>query len=111
MSLIVSGIRCTWFGPSEKLSASGSCLHCAGPVSAPFDEDRWWAEVDAVEQGTYPWPKYKKVAPELDWKPRPHPGYRAMWVWAQSQNRCFKHIAHLRNSYLKHTAIVVDLEP
>jgi hypothetical protein len=108
---IVSGLRCTWFGPREELSASGNCLFCAGPVGSPFPEEKFWSDVDAVESGNYIWPTYKKTAQPTDWKPRPHPGYRAMWEWARTQRRCYVHVAHLRNSYRKHTGNEVEIEP
>lgn len=106
--MIYQGIACTWIGecdPEQTLA----CPFCGGGLRALPD---FWAEVIKVELGTYSWPAYKLTPQPADWKPRPHPGYRAMWEWArQQQDRCFKHIMHLRNSYQKHAGINVEIEP
>jgi hypothetical protein len=76
-----------------------------------MDSERHWKDVELMEQGAYGWPAYKKAAMPYDWKPRPHPGTRAMWEWARSQPRCFNHIVHMRNAFKVATGIFVDLEP
>jgi len=98
----------TWIG--EKASASGSCPFCANPALA-IDIAQHWADVGGVERGEYSWPSYKKKPAPADWKPRPHPGFGEMWVWALAQNRCFNHMVHLKHSYKKNTGIEVDIEP
>jgi hypothetical protein len=106
--VMFQGVNCVWIGERSQVSASGNCPFCSGELK---EVPTFWADVDAVERGEYSWPTYKKTAQPADWKPQPHPGYRAMWEWASKQQRCFKHIAHLHNSYLKHTGTYVGIEP
>jgi hypothetical protein len=104
---ILQGTNCTWVGEANGTRPPG-CPFCHGTLrEAPI----FWIMVDDIERGEYPWPGYMKTGPLPEWKSRPHPGYRAMWMWALEQQRCFRHVAHLRNSYKKHTGNDVEIEP
>ncbi|MGB2633893.1 MAG: hypothetical protein WAM58_08155 [Candidatus Acidiferrum sp.] len=107
-AIMLKGVNCTWVGEGAEASASGSCPFCAGDL---HEAPTFWQDIDAIERGDYTWPTYKKEPPLPEWKPQPHPGFRAMWEWAKAQQRCFKHVMHLRNSYKKHTGIVVGIAP
>ena len=89
------------------------CPICGGMLYEFESPAPWWDGVDKFERGDYPYPAYlaAKGPQPADWKPRPHPGYRKMCEWQKAQNRCFRHVAHLKNSYKKHAGIEVDLTP
>jgi hypothetical protein len=105
--MIYQGVNCTWIG-ERNTEQTLACPFCAGALR---EVPTFWADVDGVERGEYTWPSYKKTSAPPDWQPRPHPGYRSLWEYAIAQNRCFKHIAHLRNSFKVHAGILVEIEP
>jgi hypothetical protein len=96
------GISCTWFGVAQR-----DCPFCHGAIVVLDNPADWWEPINRFESGDYG--HFGKIPQQVGWRPRPHPGYRAMWDWAIAQQRCFKHPAHLKNSYRKHTGIDVDM--
>lgn len=84
------GAQCTWFGLIKEVGGRGTgplgplpcCPLCGGMLFELDTEKKWWDGVD----------KYEKDG---------HPGYRAMWVWAKAQEKCFKTLSSLQEAYKK----------
>lgn len=92
--------------PTEVAMQCPSCGSACVTVSAEEEEKR----IEDFQAGRYKWSDYNLRDPEPPgWIPRPHPGYRAMLDWGRQQAHCYKHVAHLKNSYAKHAGITVDL--
>lgn len=101
----VTGVSCT----VSAVSDSGICPFCKMALK-DADQAEFQQKLEAFENGEYSFSDYNNKEPEpAGWTPKPHPGYVAMWNWARSQDRCFRHVAHMRNSYKKHTGTDVDL--
>jgi len=103
------GTKCTFFGTNPH--APDLCPTC-GTSLQTVDEDAFRKRLKDFEDGNYAFDVFKgdgSKSPDPDWKPRPHPGYLQMWAWAKEQSRCFHHVAHLRNSFAKHTLQQIDL--
>ncbi|HVI10180.1 MAG TPA: hypothetical protein VND65_17960 [Candidatus Binatia bacterium] len=109
MSVFTTGIRCTFFGVNPH--ANLLCPYC-GQALQLSGEKEFWKRLEDFEKGEYTLQHFGETVtnvPAEGWRPRPHPGYVAMWKWAQESNRCFRHAVHLKNSYRKHTGVDVDL--
>lgn len=103
------GTKCTFYGSNPH--APDLCPRC-GQALQTFNQDAFLNRLRDFEEGNYAFDIFKgdgSKSPDPDWRPRPHPGYLEMWGWANESTRCFKHVAHMKNSYTKHTGRIVDL--
>lgn len=103
------GTKCTFYGTNPH--APDQCPTCGTPLQT-VDEQEFWTRIENFQIGRYEFDIFKgdgSKSPDPDWRPKMHPGYMDMWLWAKQQSHCFKHSMHLRNSYKKHTGHDVDM--
>jgi hypothetical protein len=110
MEPFITGVNCTYFGRGLNGNVDQVCPFCSGATQV-VDEAEFWKRIDGFEAGRYEFALLAKAGTPVPegWQPKPHPGYAGMFKWAQAENRCFKHVAHMKNSFAKHTGTVVDL--
>jgi hypothetical protein len=100
----------TWVGYQNLLADGLTCPGCKSPVRE-MREERRNETIFNFEQGNYEWPSYMRHPSPPNWQPRPHPGFSEMMRWARESGRCFNHMIHIKNSYMKHVQIPVEVEP